>query len=512
MNSAGNHNTHWSEKDIRKYLDGKLSAREMHELEKAALDDPFLADALEGLATAPSPEADMDQLRSRLDARLEQKDQARVVAWWRTPAFRVAAAAVLIVGIGVATFTLYFTGGKSRLNVDKDVAAQSTPPAQSTQPAQPQPSANSSAAAADSTSIVTDTNAGLYAANEKKAQAKTFLERARDAGRDKESAKYKAESDDYKKDLVSQPTGRAAPKTAQVTDSARIPANDARSAGFLAATETRKPATTPATEERVAEPVDAARAVAPVAVKRDTARYFGDLAKNKDISYDTGQYNSDRMKLAKRTYGNNKPLTFSGRVVDNNNRPLAGALLSVNGYFNVGAKTDNYGNYRFRMRPTDSTQKMTIAMNGYKLASVSLNTNTPGNNVYQLQPSSPQLNEVVVTGFGNKRTETLAAAPLDDNNERLDSIWIRVYPVIGKLAYEQYLDSAKKALRPDSAVHGQERVSFQVDQKGLISEFKIEQSLSPTHDAGVIRMINGGPAWKLLRGKKARALVILNFP
>ena len=33
---------------IRKYLDGQLSDQEMQALEKAALEDPFLADAIEG--------------------------------------------------------------------------------------------------------------------------------------------------------------------------------------------------------------------------------------------------------------------------------------------------------------------------------------------------------------------------------------------------------------------------------------------------------------------------------
>src|SRR5580698_1120684 len=49
----------WSTTDIQKYLNGEMSAREMHDLEKTALDDPFLADAIEGMEkhaalTAPS--------------------------------------------------------------------------------------------------------------------------------------------------------------------------------------------------------------------------------------------------------------------------------------------------------------------------------------------------------------------------------------------------------------------------------------------------------------------------
>ena len=39
---------HYSLADIEQYLQGKLSPAEMHELEKAAVQDPFLADAIEG--------------------------------------------------------------------------------------------------------------------------------------------------------------------------------------------------------------------------------------------------------------------------------------------------------------------------------------------------------------------------------------------------------------------------------------------------------------------------------
>ena len=39
----------YSAEYLRKYLDGELSGPEMQALEKAALEDPFLSDALEGL-------------------------------------------------------------------------------------------------------------------------------------------------------------------------------------------------------------------------------------------------------------------------------------------------------------------------------------------------------------------------------------------------------------------------------------------------------------------------------
>ena len=42
----------YSLEDIQRYLQGKMSAAEMHDIEKAALQDPFLADAIEGFTQA----------------------------------------------------------------------------------------------------------------------------------------------------------------------------------------------------------------------------------------------------------------------------------------------------------------------------------------------------------------------------------------------------------------------------------------------------------------------------
>jgi hypothetical protein len=57
--------------DIEKYHKGLLSAKEMHDLEKAALDDPFLADALEGYAVAGvNAEADINELKKDLGKEL----------------------------------------------------------------------------------------------------------------------------------------------------------------------------------------------------------------------------------------------------------------------------------------------------------------------------------------------------------------------------------------------------------------------------------------------------------
>ena len=45
-------NFQYSAQDIQRYLKGQMSPEEMHAIETAALDDPFLADAIEGYELA----------------------------------------------------------------------------------------------------------------------------------------------------------------------------------------------------------------------------------------------------------------------------------------------------------------------------------------------------------------------------------------------------------------------------------------------------------------------------
>src|SRR5258705_8091530 len=98
--SEGKNHINYSATDIEKYWKGQLSAAEQHAMEKAALDDPFLADAMDGyeeksLAPAPVIASDINELKKRLAERIAEKKSTPVIkfSWWKV-------AAVLIVFIG----------------------------------------------------------------------------------------------------------------------------------------------------------------------------------------------------------------------------------------------------------------------------------------------------------------------------------------------------------------------------------------------------------------------------
>src|SRR5688572_13236668 len=115
--------------DIEKYHKGLLSPKEMHAMEKASLDDPFLADALEGY-TVPGvhAEADIAELKKRLEERSSRSKIIPIAPAHKSSSFpwmRAAAMFVLIAGAGYLVYQFGFTGSNTD-NIANAPADQST--------------------------------------------------------------------------------------------------------------------------------------------------------------------------------------------------------------------------------------------------------------------------------------------------------------------------------------------------------------------------------------------------
>lgn len=113
--------------DIEKYWNGKLSAAEMHALEKAAMDDPFLADALEGYKNVSLPDPALDELKEKIDRRVGAFvpviNQKRNRFTWT----RAAAAIIMIVGTGLLVQQLFFNRNESSIALSDEKEKQSEP-------------------------------------------------------------------------------------------------------------------------------------------------------------------------------------------------------------------------------------------------------------------------------------------------------------------------------------------------------------------------------------------------
>jgi outer membrane biosynthesis protein TonB len=94
---------HYSAEDIQHYLEGKMNAADMHALEKQAMDDPFLATAIEGYKTSGTGvQPDLDILRSRLQERTEDQAKKPAVGW-----LTVASAAALVISLSFGAWLMF---------------------------------------------------------------------------------------------------------------------------------------------------------------------------------------------------------------------------------------------------------------------------------------------------------------------------------------------------------------------------------------------------------------------
>jgi hypothetical protein len=113
-------NINYTAADIEKYYKGELSPEQMNAMEKAALDDPFLADAMEGYASAnTNVAADIEALKNRLAQRtgakvVEMNSRRKMFAAWK-----VAAMIIFILGAGFLIYQLGFNTGTNEIAVSK---------------------------------------------------------------------------------------------------------------------------------------------------------------------------------------------------------------------------------------------------------------------------------------------------------------------------------------------------------------------------------------------------------
>lgn len=146
---------------LEAYLDGKLEPKAMHEVERLSLEDPFVAEALEGLSYTPQRMQTLSLLQKQLQERIAEKPAAQ--KRWRLTSHRLSiasAAAVLFI-----TVSIFFWMRETR-NVQPDAAPVEAVIAQE-KPALPPVSDNPKR-----DEIMQATQADVYARNKPRSVAK----------------------------------------------------------------------------------------------------------------------------------------------------------------------------------------------------------------------------------------------------------------------------------------------------------------------------------------------------
>jgi hypothetical protein len=91
--------------DIKAYLEGKLDPRAMHEFEKQALEDPFLADALEGYSnSSPGARRQLSILQRQLAERITQQEVNKENFYFSWQRLSIAAAGGVMIILATVLF------------------------------------------------------------------------------------------------------------------------------------------------------------------------------------------------------------------------------------------------------------------------------------------------------------------------------------------------------------------------------------------------------------------------
>lgn len=450
-------NINYTARDIEQYLAGNLSPQQMHAIEKAALDDPFLAEAMEGYEAVKDKEWN-NQLVALREELSNKGAVAKVIPlhksknnWWK------AATAVLLIGTGAALPFILSRDKKEEnskqqiaqnipAHIDSLIQIEIPSPASVTQSLNP-----SASATKEDKKTIPGTVAQVDKINGK-------------TGRD----------------IILEP---GAPVL--------------------------KPAASPASGATIAD--DKVVAAAPAANSTATSEN-ADVAKDENAEKNKAaakqaeadvlaRQRSQGAAAKKEAVLNN---FFTAQVVAADNTPLP--------FTNISIKKENFGTYAdakgmVRLVSTDSILNIEVKSVGYQPKIFALRNNQAQTKIV--------LQEEEVALKDRKVIENAAKAgnQLSRRARLLKDSAVNVEPADGWDNYDTYvannLDIPEAALKDDR--HGEVEITFDVKSNGTISNIRVNKSLGAAYDEAAKRLIQEGPQWKVKKGKKTSASVKVQF-
>ena len=371
MNDSSKYNS-FTAADIERYYKGEMPAAERHALEKAALDDTFLADSLEGYAFTSTPVNDINTLKEKLD---EKKRSGKVIPFARKYNWlQIAALFIVLIGAGWFLSTSGFFSKK-----EMAIAA----------PAKQKQVENVSTQIADSV------NTSKTDSQQNKTLQTEILQNEIAVAKVSVKAHKNAQGRTAHKKLANEIATNAEPKTSQ--------------------TET---------------------------------------------------------------------LSFAPQAANKNSET----------FLKMDSGSKNAAAFNSRMRNNDSIQVANI-----DVASPAQNVNDTVHLNVVMQPSKEAMNEVVVVGFGAKKSAT------PKSNAKFEEL----EPAEGWTNFNDYIAQNLKEPEEikDKIVSGDVELSFDISEKGEAVNITVEKSLCNKCDEEAVRLLKEGPKWKKKKTKKGKLVI-----
>ena len=451
--STGNHIKHYSALDIEKYQKGELSQTERHAMEKAALDDPFLADALEGYASAETDIGkDMVDLRNRMSARLGHGKLVPLASANKKQYSWMKVAAMLVILAGAAIIASQFLFNKKPADIAVN-EKQNIP-------------------ATDSLNSVVNPANQNVSLQDSVQPNKDVVEKTTSA-----QAGGAATAPRKNDETVIEASDQGMPTARSERDSRKdIEVNNIQ--------------TQPAASEELAK------------TEAKEKQLYNKQQADRELAAKRAAANEPQVinqGVLSRNRSNNTNI-FRGRVTDNSNRGLP--------FANVTSLRDNVGTYTdvsgyFTLTAPDSVINVQVRSLGFDINYAKLRNTSPTNQVVMAEDDK-KLAEVVVN---SRKANSTPSRALEKPKE------VEPMPVDGWDKYDLYLANNLNVPADYSSKEGgqkQVELTFEVNKRGEPVDVKVEKSLCKSCDQEAIRLVKEGPKWTR-PSKKARAKVIVIF-
>ncbi|GAA0188574.1 hypothetical protein GCM10009122_47380 [Fulvivirga kasyanovii] len=443
---------------IEKYLNGELSHKEMHEVEKLMLNSDFDAEAMEGFEETGTStmQGDLGLLRERLDR--EVKPKRDFMLW-----FKIAASVALL---AITTIILFNTDlFKSEQQLAKSEAQEEAMPDSKTaeREAEPQPESQP----------VEDS---LIALNKE----------------EKEPEKSKASKpiEQPVVDMASEPLAEAREEQtiglAEAEDDVEVAEKvDAMAYEEL---ETETPEEMVMDEVPASDIEDLQGKMAGVQVT-ENARAMSKAKKAETKKMEA----ESRMALRSASAEEIMSQSIKGQITSSEDGTgLPGVNVVVKGT-TTGTITDFEGNYTLNL-PQGTDPTLVVSFIGLSPKEV----DASGKRVVdiEMEPDVAQLSEVVVTAMDVEREKrslpySMQTIEMDkDRDERADIV--PANPEGGKSSFKDYLQANA---RPINGQEGKVVVEFEVTSSGDLINFRIVKGQGEALNNEAIRLIKEGPKW-----------------
>lgn len=438
--------------DIDKYLKGQLTPAQMNALEKKALNDPFLADALQGIGSLEAGQLHSDI--QDLQGKLARRTHSGATTWkW---AARIAAGLLIL---AASTFVIFFISNRQEktngnLALNKEEKSGHEQQAQSAAPAIADSAGSGHSALPETSEQKTEEPSEPAQAPRPSADTRSRVQQPAEEAPEKDS---RAEPEDFDGEIADE--------------------NEAVDSKIAEAMREKERTASSVPPQSVPSEITLGDAT-----KKESAQKNDDaIAKRKSISGARAEGSAASHSVTRKIVRGK--VTFS-----DDGTGLPGVNVLVKGS-NEGTVSDSKGNFQIAVEGQPTLQFSFIGFTTEEVEASSDELNV------KLDTDVSELSEVVVVG-GTDDVGFLPSTP---------TIMELAAPEGGRRMFKQYLEQnlhyPQAAL--ENHIEGKVTVQFNIDMTGQLSNFRVIRGIGFGCEEEVIRLIKQGPKWSPTKKNEA---------